>query len=748
MIHDRQRSHSQWCSLCLGLLLLATPALADAQDGAAELYTVSPSSYSHWYGGGILGERDADGVFSQSRHEVLGSHFHCEDYLTALVVVNGEEGVDDQDLSIRVGLETRPSLSAGASLTLSSSPTFNLVSNRFLGDGRLETVNDPAHQADDLSDVQLIDRRLLPTTAVRPFDAIEEELSLLVSDVDGHEQLVIRLNIKVSCDTLARPKGELNIYLKSVKNSVGETLRLSSNSTVKIKAIEGLNGLGEPSLTLHSIAQLDEQPCPSLEDIRQAPVVLDPLSEETQMTLCHYMLNQGNVNTSNLVLSRVNGPDLEILREVDALQATQVEVISEQIILQQTTRLTTELGPADTANRRRLSSVRSQIFIPFITPNDSDGDGLSDSEEFTLGTNVFSIDSDADGLTDLEEFELGSPPTDADADDDGLLDGREGSLLAILNHDTDGDGIFDGTERGVTETGPDTDLSQGHFRPDLDPDTTSDHLSNDSDGGGCLDSEEDPNFNGRFDDDESDISDADDDQDNDQDGLYNVRERSLGSDENDADTDDDGVIDGDEPSPDVDIDGDGLSTINDADSDNDGLSDGLELGVSGDIHSDTDLSLNLFTPDLDPSTTTDPLNADSDGGGISDGDEDRNLNGRVDRLETDPLLGSDDQPDQDGDLIPNSLDNCPQLINPDQEDRDDDGLGDLCDDDGDENGVFDGLSPQRSQSCDQGSSQSSGVVILLCMMLLFRYRRALYIVLILNGFTAMLSTPAKAPAPR
>jgi clumping factor A len=46
----------------------------------------------------------------------------------------------------------------------------------------------------------------------------------------------------------------------------------------------------------------------------------------------------------------------------------------------------------------------------------------------------------------------------------------------------------------------------------------------------------------------------------------------------DADSDDDGVLDGSEPNPGLDMDGDGLIDVLDVDSDNDGLYDGTEMG--------------------------------------------------------------------------------------------------------------------------------------------------------------------------
>jgi len=120
----------------------------------------------------------------------------------------------------------------------------------------------------------------------------------------------------------------------------------------------------------------------------------------------------------------------------------------------------------------------------------------------------FNLDSDGDGLTDAIEATLGTDPYDADTDDDGIPDGLEdanhngvvdaGETSALLA-DSDGDGIQDGTELGYTlaMVGPDTDT--GVFVPDADPTTTTNPLSNDTDGDGIPDGVEDANANGRVD---------------------------------------------------------------------------------------------------------------------------------------------------------------------------------------------------------------------------------------------------------
>jgi hypothetical protein len=92
------------------------------------------------------------------------------------------------------------------------------------------------------------------------------------------------------------------------------------------------------------------------------------------------------------------------------------------------------------------------------------------------------------------------------------------------------------------------------------------------------------------------------------------------------------------------------------DSDGDGLKDGTERGLIAPEGADTDAD--LFLPDADPTTTTDPMDWDTDDGSVSDGAEDVNLNGRRDSGERDPKFGPDDVVGEDREFLVEGGANC------------------------------------------------------------------------------------------
>ncbi len=358
-------------------------------------------------------------------------------------------------------------------------------------------------------------------------------------------------------------------------------------------------------------------------------------------------------------------------------------------------------------------------------PIDEDCDGALDTG---------CVDTDGDGVFDSIEASLGSNPNDADSDDDGAPDGAEvepqadtdgDGLTNLLDPDSDNDGLYDGTELGLGCDGAGTDKAKHHCLADADNGATKTApLLADTDGSGARDGSEDWNLNGRVDAAETDPTAAGDDAsvvDADGDKLGDKLEAFLHGNPMDADSDDDGVLDGDEANPADDTDGDGLVCLLDADSDNDALFDGTEVGNYC-LDPAINQAAGRCRPDSNHGVTrTSPVRRDSDGGGASDGSEDANLNGLVDPGETEPTKASDDGKvnDSDSDGLgdkleqkigsdPNDADSDDDgLLDGDEanpsEDTDKDGPANVVDPDSDGDGLFDGT--ELGKPCSNPDTQ-------------------------------------------
>ena len=281
----------------------------------------------------------------------------------------------------------------------------------------------------------------------------------------------------------------------------------------------------------------------------------------------------------------------------------------------------------------KYGTYPSAMGIPAgVDPKDSDSDGLWDGAEVnTHGTNPLKADTDGDGLDDEEEVTLGADgyitnPLAADSDNDGLTDSQEMAATTNPNNpDTDGDSLPDGWEvkYGLNPlSGAGADGATGD--PDTDGLTNAQELArgtdprnDDTDGDGLPDGWEvtmglnplsaagDNGANG----------------DPDNDGLSNAQELDLGSKPLVSDTDGDGLNDGAE------VNTHGTDPLN-PDTDHDTLPDGWEVtyglnplsdagndGATGDPDGDG------LPNDVELAQGTNPVVADTDGDGLDDGQE-------------------------------------------------------------------------------------------------------------------------------
>ncbi|HSA59933.1 MAG TPA: thrombospondin type 3 repeat-containing protein [bacterium] len=271
--------------------------------------------------------------------------------------------------------------------------------------------------------------------------------------------------------------------------------------------------------------------------------------------------------------------------------------------------------------------------------DDDDGDTVNDgSDNCPLVANTDQADADGDGTGDACD----TPTVPGDSDGDGIIDSVDNcdSVASTDLTDTDGDGlgnpcdddddgdtVNDGSDNCPLVPNPGQENTFGSSAGDACEPGGSNSVGNDSDG----------------------------------DGLPNdLEEGVFGTDPNNPDTDGDGLSDGQEvASPFYPACG-----PTDPDCDDDGVCDGAGTVTDGaggvicqpfDGHGDNCLlvSNGPNTPDISDGD----IQLDTDGNGVGDVCEG----------------------DMDGDGIGDDTDNCPFLVNKDQNDSDSNGIGDACD---------------------------------------------------------------------
>jgi hypothetical protein len=187
-------------------------------------------------------------------------------------------------------------------------------------------------------------------------------------------------------------------------------------------------------------------------------------TQGVQITGTSVNVNTVTINTSTFVHSITGGTYRLQISLIDPA-GNAVTILSNDFAVAAGADVTRTASPTYPLNSvSGVYTVQAQLF--WLDPNQSNFPVQQDIAvaQFTHTVNVgasnFQNDSDGDGLLDGDETTLGTDPNDADTDNDGASDGAEVGSNPASPVDTDGDGIINALESSVTDSDGDAVANQ------------------------------------------------------------------------------------------------------------------------------------------------------------------------------------------------------------------------------------------------------------------------------------------------
>ncbi|MDE5992362.1 MAG: hypothetical protein K2G87_04860, partial [Oscillospiraceae bacterium] len=169
-----------------------------------------------------------------------------------------------------------------------------------------------------------------------------------------------------------------------------------------------------------------------------------------------------HIHTASLIRPSLVGSETCIRDRNDVVEGISISTQTESYTLSSSLAPTDDLEISSTeADKDEKHSETGEAEPDWEDKTDTDGDGLPDGYEvITLdmdpnlkdtdnnGVTDDMEDNDSDGLTNYEEYVLGTDPCSTDTDEDELSDGEEVSIYNTdpLNPDSDNDTVIDSDE--------------------------------------------------------------------------------------------------------------------------------------------------------------------------------------------------------------------------------------------------------------------------------------------------------------
>ena len=238
-------------------VFIAPSANAQIRGLTIDFAAAEPTSYNHLIGGG---QWNLGNVNTDIARSLAGDNFRCGDIVSYLSRFETDDSVSITEIE---------------PFTITSQFSFDLdttgQSGAILGDivGIFIDPSDPAQAGDKNSTATLVSESRTGPDFTRGSELIAQ---VEVNDLENNEVVIVRMDVKIICDPLLKPTGDLqarfNDSLLTFKNGTQQVLPAESvgvgEKTVPLKK---LNALAIPALSLVKTVTTGSGTCPGADSL-------------------------------------------------------------------------------------------------------------------------------------------------------------------------------------------------------------------------------------------------------------------------------------------------------------------------------------------------------------------------------------------------------------------------------------------------------------------------------------------------